>query len=162
LAASTSKKVVVLRFDRGPLHGFVNPQTFQQAAGLELLTVSGEVQNLPYSEVKAICFVRDFETGPEWREHRTFISRPKTEGLWVRLYFRDGDTLDGILPKNLLLIEPLGFTIAPADPSFQSQRIYVPRAALRDTAVMGVIGAPVRRPRKPAPARPDQLEMFDT
>ena len=80
----------------------------------------------------------------------------------MRLSFRDGDSMEGMLPNNLILIEPAGFSIVPPDPTFQNQRIFVPRAALADVQVLGVIGSPLRRrPTKPAREGKDQLEMFD-
>ena len=69
--------------------------------------------------------------GETWREHRAFATRPKSPGLWVRLVFRDGDSIEGMLANNLMLLEPAGFCIIPPDPTFQNQRIFVPRAALR-------------------------------
>jgi hypothetical protein len=80
----------------------------------------------------------------------------------VRLSFRDGDTAEGLLPNNLLQVEPNGFFLIPPDPTFQNQRIFVPREALRDVQVLGVIGTPLRRPKaaKAASKDEEQLEMF--
>ena len=99
---------------------------------MELLTPSGTLVRLPYSEVKAVCFVRDFEGGETWREHRAFAARPKTPGLWIKLVFRDQDSTEGLLANNLMLVEEAGFHIIPPDPTFQTQRIFVPRLALRE------------------------------
>jgi hypothetical protein len=111
-------------------------------------------------ETKAVCFVRDFDAGETWREHRTFLTRPKMPGIWVRLLFRDGDSVEGMVPNNLMLVEPEGFSIIPPDPTFQNQRIFVPRNALREVQVLGVIGSPLkRRPAKKA-TEDEQLEMF--
>ncbi len=81
-------------------------------------------------------------------------------GLWLRLLFRDGDSLEGILPNNLLLVESGGFSIIPPDPTFQNQRIFVPRAALREVQGLGVLGSPLKRRPTPKPAEEGQLEMF--
>ena len=89
------------------------------------------------AETKLVCFVRDFDAGETWREHRAFATRPKSPGLWVRFRFRDGDSLEGMLPNNLLQIEAAGFSSIPPDPSFQNQRIFVPRAALRSRGAGG-------------------------
>jgi len=161
LAGSTNKKVLVARFDRDTLSGFVNPQTFLQASGLELLTTLGTVLLVPYSEVKTVSFVRDFDAGEARRELRQFTTRPKMEGLWVRLRFRDGDAMDGLLANNLLQLEPQGFTIVPPDPGFQNQRVFVPKAALTEVQVLGVVGSPLRKGRRPKPVPAEQLEIFD-
>lgn len=133
-----------------------------QNGHLELLTSDGNLAQAPTEEVKAICFVKDFDATDQWRLNRTFASRPKTSGLWLRLQFRDGDTLEGILPNNLMLIETEGFSIIPPDPTFQNQRIFVPRPALAGVEVLGVIGSPLRR--RPKPKKTDdenQLQMFE-
>lgn len=160
MAGSTNKKVLVARFDRDTLAGFVNPQTYLGAQGLELLTTSGAVLTVPYGEVKTVSFVRDFDQAESRRELRQFTTRPKMEGLWVRLRFRDGDAMDGLLSNDLLHMEAQGFTIVPPDPGFQNQRVFVPKAALTEFQVLGVVGSPLRKTRK-KPVPVEQIEMFD-
>lgn len=163
MAGSTNKRVLVARFDRETLRGFVQASGVFGGEEFELLTPEGSLLRVPFSETKAVCFVRDFESGEIWREHRSFAARPKSAGLWVRLRFRDGDSLEGMLANNLMVVEPAGFHIVPPDPSFQNQRIFVPRAALTEVQVLGVIGSPLRarRPKKLPPKEEDQLEMFE-
>ena len=55
---------------------------------------------VPYQDIKSIAFVRDFDQPGS--ERSVFQTRPKMEGLWVRLRFRDGDVLEGVMPNNLL------------------------------------------------------------
>jgi hypothetical protein len=161
VAGTTNKKVLVARFDRETLTGFVQTPGGFTADSLELLTQSGTLLQVPYSETKAVCFVKDFESGETWREHRFFASRPKSAGLWVRVQFRDGDSIEGMLANNLILLEPSGFSIIPPDPTFHNQRIFVPRAAIGDLQVLGVIGSPLkRRPAKKPEKTDSQLEMF--
>lgn len=162
-AAAANKKVLVARFDRSPLQGFVQTPGGLQADGLELLTPDGTLVRVPYSETKAVCFVRDFENTETWKRNRSFAARPKTPGLWIQLRFRDGDTLEGLVPNNLLQTEPFGYSVVPPDPTFQNQRIFVPRDALESVQVLGVIGSPLRRKAKESPAKDKdkQLEMFD-
>ncbi|MSV36203.1 MAG: hypothetical protein EXQ47_11500 [Bryobacterales bacterium] len=161
MAPTTNKKVLVVRFERESVEGFVQTPGGFTATAVELLTPGGNLSQLPYEQVKAVCFIRDFAGGDTWREHRTFASRPKTPGLWVRLVFRDGDTAEGIATSNLLLLEPTGFHVIPPDPTFQNQRVFVPRAALREVQVLGVIGSRPRRPgRRPTQEESDQLTMF--
>ena len=159
MAGSTNKKVLVARFDRETLSGFVNPQGYLLVEGLELLTTVGTILLLPYSEVKTVSFVKDFDQADTRREHRQFNTRPKMEGLWVRMKFRDGDALDGLLPNNLLQLETYGFLMVPPDPGFQNQRVFVPKAALTEVQVLGVVGSPLRKTRK-KPAPEEQLEIF--
>jgi hypothetical protein len=159
VAGSTSKKVVAVRFDREPLTGFISPQTYLQPDGVELLTAGGAVVTVPYSELKALSFVRDFG-GPAWKENRSFPNRPKLEGLWLRVQFRDGDSLEGVISNNLLLMEIQGWTVTPPDAGAQHQRVFIPRAAATEVKVLGVVGSPLRRRAKAKPSE-DQLKIFE-
>jgi hypothetical protein len=160
LAVSTHKKVLVLRFERETLPGFVSPQSYLLDGGLELMTQSGSVSVIPYADVKLVCFVRDFQQGEPRKELRLFTTRPKLEGLWLRMDFRDGDVMDGILSNNLLQLDTFGFSVVPPDPGFQNQRIFVPKAALARVQVLGVVGSPLRGPRKAKPPTKEQIELF--
>ncbi len=158
---AANKKVLISRFDREALEGFVQPPDAWSNGSIELLTPSGAILQVPFTDVKAVCFVRDFGKGETWRVNRTFQTRPKAPGLWLRLCFRDGESLEGIAPNNLLQNEPRGFSVTPPDPTFQNQRVFVPREALSRVEVLGVIGSPLRRPRRPEPEKRSQLEMFE-
>jgi hypothetical protein len=161
LGVSTTKKVLVSRFDRETLSGFVNPQSYLLSDGLELLTPSGEVSVIPYGEIKLVCFVRDFEQGVPRKDLRLFTTRPKMEGLWLRMRFRDGDAMDGLLANNLLQLDSYGFSVVPPDPGFQNQRIFVPRAALSQVQVLGVVGSALRMKGKAKPTAKEQIELFE-
>lgn len=160
MAGSTSKKVRISRFDREPLVGFVNPLTYLRPAGVELLTPEGNYSVVPYGELKSVQFVKDFEPPDPAGERKVFSTRPKMDGLWVRVKFRDGEVMDGILANNLLLIESQGFTVVPPDPYSNNQRLFLPRAALSELQVLGVVGSPLRR-RKPKPVPKEQIGLFD-
>lgn len=166
MSASTSKKIVAYRFDREPVQGFVHPQTWLGASGIEVLTPTGAVTVLPYDDVKVVCFVKDFEVDGWRQERRLFASRPKTEGLWVRALFRDNDFVEGILPNELLQTDPQGFLLAPPDAFSNNQRIFLPRRALKELRVMGVVGSLVRGGRggrKPRAGEKgdQQIGLFD-
>lgn len=158
MSGSTSKKVAVYRFDRAHLLGYVNPQTWLQPGGIELLSPEGALSHVLYEEIKLVCFVRDWEGAAPSIEKRLFTSRPKTEGLWVRAQFRDNDFLEGILPNNLLENGPHGFLVVPPDPSANNQRIFLPKQALKEIRVLGVVGGTGKR-RKAAPE--GQIGLFD-
>jgi hypothetical protein len=160
VAQSTNKKVLLARFDREPVEGFVHASAGFDEEAIEVLTPSGTLLRIPLFDTKAVCFVRDFDAGETWREHRTFLTRPKMPGIWVRLLFRDGDSVEGMLSNNLMLLDPTGFSIIPPDPTFQNQRIFVPKTALREVQVLGVVGSPMRRRQAPKPAE-EQIELFE-
>lgn len=147
--------MVVQRFDREPLPGFVNPSTWLTPDGVELLTVTGAVSVIPYQDVRIVFFVREFVADPSAAMRKTFLSRPKLAGLWVRLLFRDNETLEAVATNDLLHMEVWGVHVIPPD---TRERIWVPRAALQSVQVLGVMGSPLRA-RKP-PVR-DQIGLFE-
>jgi hypothetical protein len=157
---STNKKVLIARFDKAPLEGFAQLPEGLTAEGLEVLSPTGAVTRVPLVDVRAVCFIREFEAGETWQKQRAFLSRPKAPGLWVRLKFRDGEVLEGVMPNNLLN-EPSGFAVVPPDPTFQNQHIFVPREAVTAVEVLGVIGSPLKRRTKVAPDGDKQLQMFE-
>lgn len=159
MPGSTTKKAVVRRFDKEPLAGYVNPDTYLQPAGVEVLSAQGNIATVPYADIKSIAFVRDFEAGGD-PGRRVFNARPKIEGLWVRLRYRDGELMEGVIPNNLLHVEPYGFTLIPPDPYRRQQRVFVPRAALEAVEVLGVVGSPLKK-RKAKAVPQEQIELFD-
>jgi len=158
VSPSTKKKALVRRYDRETLAGWINPSSFLQPEGIELMSEAGGIQVLPYPEVKAICFVRDWEGGLP--DRRSFLTRPKMAGLWVNLRFRDGEALEGIIPNNLMSLEAGGFTVIPPDPFANTQRIFVPRSALIGVEVLGVVGSPQRKRKGKEPSQA-QGGLFD-
>lgn len=161
LSASTNKKACIQRFDRENLYGYLSLSTCLQPTGVELLNLSGSLLLVPYEEIKAVCFVKDFEA-PDPNEKRLFTTRPKTSGLWVRMRFRDEDQIDGLLANNLALLDPYGFAVTPPDPSSNTQRMFVPKGALRELVVVAVVGSPVKPAArsKPKPAE-GQISLFE-
>jgi hypothetical protein len=158
LSSSTAKKVIVRRFDRESVSGFVNLFSYLQPQAIEILKPEGTIALLPYGEVRLVAFVKDFEDDAQAR--RTFLTRPKLEGLWVRMIFRDGEVMEGILPNNLLVWEAAGFTVTPPEPDSNNQKLFIPRQALKSMQVLGVVGSPLRGKKKKPAAGADQPTLF--
>lgn len=162
MSSSTSKKVVIYRFDRESMAGFVQTQSWLGPSGIELLTPAGAVAIAPYADIKCVCYVRDWEADGWRQERRLFGSRPKTEGLWVRALFRDNDFLEGVLPNDLLQMAPQGWLIAPPDAFSNNQRVFVPREAVKELKVMGVVGSQAHARRAKAAAKAEaQIGLFE-
>lgn len=159
MTASTHKRVLVERFDRETLRGYVNPQTWLTPSGIELISPAGSAATIPYEDIKAVAFVRDLEGQGLAGARRSFTSRPKTKGLWVRLVFRDGDEMEGLMAQNLLESGPAGFMVTPPEAASNLQKLFVPREALRQLEALGVVGSPLRRRRRPAPQ--EQIKLFE-
>ena len=141
-----------MRFlDRKVLRGYLNPNRLGTAEALELLTQEGEQRSFDAAEVRSIYFVREFSEDFE-PERKAFLSRPKLDGLWVRLKFRDEDTIEGVVPNDLLSLLDRGVQITPPDLHGTTLKIFIPRTALTEMTVLGVVGIARRKP--PAPAQP--------
>ena len=91
---------------------------------------------------------------------KTFTTRPRTEGLWVRLKFKDNDVIEGILPNDLTQNPAEGFLINPPDLRSNTQRVFVPREALTSVMVLAVVGAARRRRKGPPDTR--QVTLFES
>jgi hypothetical protein len=135
----------------------VSPADFVREGKLELLNTSGTVIAIDLREIKGVYFVREFGDS-ESLTRKTFTSRPRSEGLWVRLRFKDSEILEGLMPADLAQTLPEGFLVSPPDQRSNTQRIFVPRTALESLTVLAVIGASSRR-RRPQDQR--QVPMFE-
>jgi hypothetical protein len=155
---STHKKVIVRKMDRDTVSGYVSPAQFVNDGKLELLNTAGNVVGIDLREIKGVYFVREFGDS-ESLTRKTFTSRPRSEGLWVRLRFRDSEILEGLMPADLVHTVPEGFSINPPDQRGNTQRIFVPRTALESLTVLAVIGA-TRRPRRGTAEDQRQVPMF--
>ena len=144
--ASTSKKVIVLLLNRKAVRGYVNPAQVGRSETIDLLTADGEQESIKLADVKSVYFVREFKD-PFEPERKTFLSRPKLDGLWVRLRFRDEDAMEGIVANNLLDLLDSGVRLTPPDLHGNVLHMFVPRTALAEMKVLGVVGVARRTPR---------------
>jgi len=137
--------------DKKPMRGYLNPARLNQSDPVDLLTPEGEHMVVPLAKIRSIFFVREFSDEFE-PERKAFLSRPKLDGLWVRLRFTDGETLEGVVPNDLLSLLDSGIQITPPDLTSSTDRIFVPRTALSELTVLGVVGIARRKPAAAAAA----------
>lgn len=156
---STHKKVIVRKMDRDSINGHVGA-TFVVDGRLEMLNLAGNVVQIDLDDIKGVYFVREFGDS-ESLIRKTFTTRPRSEGLWVRLKFRDNEMLEGMMPNNLIQIGPEGFLIIPPDTRSNTQRIFVPRTALSELTVLAVIGGATSRRKAAAADDARQVQLFD-
>src|SRR5882724_10158744 len=132
------KKVIVRKLSRDWLSGYLPPAAFVVQEQAQVLDLAGKLVSVSMAEVKWICFVRDFQSGdvnqPERLLRKTFITRPRSQGLWVRVRLKDNDLLEG---EGLFLIPP--------DTRSNTQRIFLPRQAVAELDVLAVIKTGARR-----------------
>lgn len=148
--ASRHKKVVILLLNRSSLAGYADPALIGHDAAIEILTTEGEYKTISLADVKSVYFVRDFAE-PFEPEQKRFLSRPKLDGLWVRLRFRDEDVVEGMVSNDLLSLLDAGVQLTPPDLHGNTQRMFIPRSALLEMKVLGVVGVARRAPREAPP-----------
>jgi len=153
---STHKKVIVRKLDRDTVNGYVAAH-FVHEGKLELLNTTGNVVAIELPDIKCVFFVRDFGD-TDSLSRKTFTTRPRAEGLWVRIKFKDGEVLEGLMPNDLSLNTSDGFLVNPPDLRSNVQRMFVPRTALESLTVLAVIGATRRQRRGSEDLR--QVPMF--
>ena len=158
--ASTRKKVVVLLLDRGHLKGYLNPAALARAEAFDLLTPDGEHVSVAMASVKSVYFVREFPDVFQ-PERKVFLSRPKLDGLWVRLRFRDEDVMEGIVGNDLLDLLDNAVQLTPPDLHGNTLRLFIPRSALAEMKVLGVVGAARRTPRAAGAVAASQSKLFN-
>ena len=154
--ASTHKKVIVVLADRKALRGYLNAGRLGQTDSVDLLTQDGTHQEIPVAKIRSIYFVREFSDEYE-PERKAFLSRPKLDGLWVRLRYLDGESLEGLIPNDLISLLDNGLHITPPDLNSSTDHIFVPRSALSEVTVLGVVGIARRKPAAAAAAAQSRL-----
>ncbi len=145
-----AKKVTVRRFGNENLDAYVDPHRYLREDGIEVTTLDARMVTVPYRQVRAVYFVREFGLDPERDQRLEFASRPKLAGLWVRMLFRKGGHLEGIMPNDLQIMGAPGLTVTPPDSNRHNRTVFVPSDALERVVVIGVIGrSPYQRRRRP-------------
>jgi hypothetical protein len=158
--SSTLKKVVVVLADGTKYSGYLNPSRLGTTEAFDLLSQDGEHSEIALQDVRSIYFVREFTAKFE-PERKTFLSRPKLEGLWVRLRFHDNDTLEGVVPNDLLALLDSGVQITPPDLHGDTLRMFIPRTALAEMKVLGVVGIARRKVAAAGAAAGAQPTLFN-
>jgi hypothetical protein len=153
--SSTHKKVVVALWDANEaLRGYLNPAGLTASGSVDLLTPDGEHRSVQLSDIRAVYFVDDLQAAFE-PSRKAFLSRPKLEGLWLKMTFRDRDTIEGISSNELLETVDRGVQFTPPDLHGNCLRMFVPRSALTEVRVLGVVGGAKRAAKTAAlPAQP--------
>jgi hypothetical protein len=167
---SSSRKKVILRRTHGDLlFGYLPVSGFVRNRSLDLLDLGGRVIPILLNDVKLVSFVRDFNlndtVNPERLTRRTFLARPRTEGLWLRMTFTSGELLEGLAPTDISLLDDLvndaGLFLTPPDIRSNTQRIYVPRTSIAELQLIAVITSPSKK-KPTSPTLPSlQEDLFN-
>lgn len=164
--ASGRKKVIVRMMGRGIAAGYLPLAGIVAGESVELLDLEGRVVPLALAGVKTICYVRDFNlddpVNPERLTRKAFQARPRIEGLWLRITFADGDQFEGLAPidRGLLdgIVEDRGIYLVPPDIRSNTQRVFVPHAAIAEMQLLAVVTTPSKT--KPGGGDGGQTDLF--
>jgi hypothetical protein len=144
------------------MEGIVNPATCLLDAHVEVLTTNGNLIGVSYGELKAFCYISENAEPHLFDEYTSFERRPKSPGLWARFVFRDSSKLEGLLSRNLVDWPQHGYFVTPPHAGTNRQRVFIPRLALSETEMLGVVGKPsATGRRKAAVVLEQQLPMFE-
>ncbi|MGA8940277.1 MAG: hypothetical protein WB439_14035 [Acidobacteriaceae bacterium] len=169
--APAQKKVVLRSFSNDIAWGYLPQSAFLRDNIVQLMAVDGRLTPFPIRHLKHIAYVKDFnlddKLDPERIGRASFLARPRGDGVWLKLTFRDDNTLEGLSTLDLAftdsLLDDRGFFLTPPDPRSNTQRLFIPRPALKSIDVLGFVTAPSRRPlpKLKRPATPDiQTKLF--
>jgi hypothetical protein len=164
--SGSRKKVIVRRFSGDALPGYLPASSFVHSNSVDLLDLTGRIIPLSINDIKTISYVRDFNlsdtVNPERLTRRTFLARPRTEGLWLRMTFRTGDVLEGLAATDVSLLDGLiedgGVFFAPPDTRSNTQRMFVPRVALTELVLVAVITTPSKKQPLPSSKSTESLQ----
>ena len=170
--ASSRKKVLLRTRDDMILPGYLPVSGFVEMknglASVALLDLEGRVFPVPLETIRSIAFVRDFNLDdkhdPERLIRRTFLARPRSEGLWVRLILAGGSVLEGLAPLDISLLDGAladrGIFVIPPDIRSNTQRMYVPRSAVLELQILAVITTPSKTKPVPTMTEVEQARLF--
>jgi hypothetical protein len=166
--AGAHKKVIIRLFEGTPVSGYLPAAGFVEAEHVSVMDPGGKLISFALQDIKLIAYVRDFNLGdtfePERLGRRTFPARPRSEGLWLRMMFRDGDILEGLGGLDVSFIDPIvgdkGLQVVPPDPRSNAQRVFVPRSSLTGLELLGVVTSAQKRKTATVPRREPQPGLF--
>lgn len=164
--ASSQKKVVVRSFRDPVAWGYLPQNSFVTDGTVSLIDPAGRVSNFQMNDIKWIAYVRDFYLNdpldPERLGRRAFPARPRAEGLWLRLEFRDGEQLEALVPVDAGLVTGIaadgGLFVNVPDARANAQRLFVPASALKRVEALGLV-IPKKKSTGPKPPS-EQEDLF--
>jgi hypothetical protein len=142
---------VVIRYENHAVRGLAEPSELGSidqllrndpvypldSIRLKLLD-SGTVEDVSTKDAKAVFFVKTFDGDLRHRALHFHEHAPIVAGLWVRVYFYDGEMIEGIISNTKDFVLETGFFLRPTDPNGNNRLVYVLKAGLKDFHVLGM------------------------
>ena len=99
---------------------------------------SETVEDVSTKDAKAVFFVKTFDGDLRHRALHFHEHAPIVAGLWVRVYFYDGEMIEGIISNTRDFVLETGFFLRPTDPNGNNRLVYVLKSGLKDFHVLGM------------------------
>jgi hypothetical protein len=142
---------VVIRYENHAVRGLAEPSELGSidqllrndpvypldSIRLKLLD-SEAVEDVSTKDAKAVFFVKTFDGDLRHRALHFHEHAPIVPGLWVRVYFYDGEMIEGIISNTRDFVLETGFFLRPTDPNGNNRLVYVLKAGLKDFHVLGM------------------------
>lgn len=106
------------------------------------LVDTGEIEEFPTRDAKAVFFVKTFSGDLRHKALHFHENSPIVPGLWVRIYFYDGEMIEGIISNTRDFVLEDGFFLIPTDPNGNNRLAYVNKSGLKDFHVLGMRNMP--------------------
>jgi hypothetical protein len=106
------------------------------------LVETGEEKEIPTQDAKAVFFVKTFNGDLRHKALHFHENAPIVPGLWVRVYFHDGEMIEGIISNTRDFVLESGFFLIPTDPNGNNRLAYVNKSGLKDFHVLGMRNMP--------------------
>jgi len=98
---------------------------------------TNHLEEIPTRDIKAVFYVNCFKEpraqGPQFSYPCAIV-----HGIWMRLQFRDGEIMEGIVHNSTRYLVDPGFFMVPTDPGSNNKLIYVVKNLLVDHRVLGL------------------------
>lgn len=95
-------------------------------------------QEIPVQNTKAVFFVKDFEGDPQRKNLQFYRGAPVVHGVWIRVEFRDGEVMEGLVYNTLRFLIDAAFFMRPTDPYSNNRLVYVVKSWLRECRILGL------------------------
>ena len=142
---------VVVRYENHAVRGLIEPKDLGSidqllrndpvypldSIRLKLLD-SAQVQEVSTKDAKAVFFVKTFDGDLKHRALHFHEHAPVVQGLWVRVYFYDGEMIEGIISNTRDFVLESGFFLRPTDPNGNNRLVYVLKGGLKDFHILGM------------------------
>jgi len=103
---------------------------------------SGEIEEVPTRDAKAVFFVKTFDGDIRHKALHFHENAPIVPGLWVRVHFYDNEMIEGIISNTRDFVLEDGFFLIPTDPNGNNRLVYVNKSGLKDFHILGMRNPP--------------------